>query len=72
VVAQTAMTDRYRATLSDEEQSAYDRRLAAGPLGRVGDPEADIAPALVFLVSDAARFITAQIVAVDGGATPLR
>jgi NAD(P)-dependent dehydrogenase (short-subunit alcohol dehydrogenase family) len=72
VVAHTAMTDRYRATLGDEERAAYDRRLTAGPLGRIGDPEADIAPALVFLVSDAARFITAQIVAVDGGATPLR
>jgi NAD(P)-dependent dehydrogenase (short-subunit alcohol dehydrogenase family) len=72
VVAHTAMTDRYRATLGDEERAAYDRRLTAGPLGRIGDPETDIAPALVFLVSDAARFITAQIVAVDGGATPLR
>jgi NAD(P)-dependent dehydrogenase (short-subunit alcohol dehydrogenase family) len=72
VVARTAMTDRYRATLSDEERAAYDVRLKAGPLGRVGDPETDIAPAPVFMVSDAARFITAQIVAVDGGTTPLR
>lgn len=72
VVAHTAMTDRFLATLSDNERAAYERRLKSGPLGRVGDPEADIAPALVFLVSDAARYITAQIVAVDGGATPLR
>jgi 3-oxoacyl-[acyl-carrier protein] reductase len=72
VVAHTAMTDRFLATLSDKERAAYERRLKSGPLGRVGDPEADIAPALVFLVSDAARYITAQIVAVDGGATPLR
>jgi len=72
VVAHTAMTDRYRATLSDEERAAYDVRVTANPLGRNGDPEADIAPALVFLVSDAARFITAQILAIDGGTTPLR
>jgi NAD(P)-dependent dehydrogenase (short-subunit alcohol dehydrogenase family) len=72
VVAHTAMTDRFLVTLSDEDRAAYERRLKSGPLGRVGDPEADIAPVLVFLVSDAARYITAQIVAIDGGATPLR
>jgi NAD(P)-dependent dehydrogenase (short-subunit alcohol dehydrogenase family) len=71
-IAHTAMTDRYRATLSAEERAAHEVRLKSGPLGRVGDPEADIGPVLVFLVSDAARYITAQIVAVDGGVTPLR
>ncbi len=37
------------------------------PLGRVGDPEADIGPAVVFLASDAARYITGQTLVVDGG-----
>jgi NAD(P)-dependent dehydrogenase (short-subunit alcohol dehydrogenase family) len=45
VVAHTAMTDRFLATLSDKERAAYERRLKSGPLGRVGDPEADIVPA---------------------------
>jgi 3-oxoacyl-[acyl-carrier protein] reductase len=36
------------------------------PLGRVGEPE-DIADVVVFLVSDAARYITGQILTVDGG-----
>jgi NAD(P)-dependent dehydrogenase (short-subunit alcohol dehydrogenase family) len=36
------------------------------PLGRVGLP-ADIADAVVFLASPAARFITGQTIAVDGG-----
>jgi gluconate 5-dehydrogenase len=36
------------------------------PLGRWGTP-ADIAPTAVFLASDAARFITGQILYVDGG-----
>jgi len=36
------------------------------PLGRVGTPE-DIADAVVFLVSPAAKFITGQTLAVDGG-----
>lgn len=37
------------------------------PLGRDGDPEADIAPAVAFLISDASRFITGQTLMVDGG-----
>jgi NAD(P)-dependent dehydrogenase (short-subunit alcohol dehydrogenase family) len=41
-------------------------------LRRKGDAETDIAPVLVFLVSDASRFITAQIIGVDGGVTPVR
>jgi len=37
-------------------------------LGRVGAPE-DIADAVAFLISDQARFITGQILTVDGGRT---
>ena len=36
------------------------------PLGRVGEPE-DIADVAVFLASDAARYLTGQIIVVDGG-----
>ena len=36
------------------------------PLGRLGTP-ADVAAAVVFLASDAAAFITGQIIGVDGG-----
>ena len=41
---------------------------AKAVLGRVGQPE-DIADAVAFLVSGRARFITGQILTVDGGRT---
>ncbi|MCL6633778.1 MAG: 3-oxoacyl-[acyl-carrier-protein] reductase [Alicyclobacillus herbarius] len=36
------------------------------PLGRIGQPE-DVAGAVAFLASDAAAYITGQVIAVDGG-----
>lgn len=36
------------------------------PMGRVGEPE-DIADVALFLASDAARYLTGQVITVDGG-----
>lgn len=41
-------------------------RLAAIPIGRAGSPE-DVAELVGFLASDAASYITGQIIGVDGG-----
>jgi NAD(P)-dependent dehydrogenase (short-subunit alcohol dehydrogenase family) len=60
---QTALLDRFTGT---EENKAA---LASGvPLGRIGTPD-EIARMIVFLGSDAASFLTGQIVTVDGGKT---
>jgi 3-oxoacyl-[acyl-carrier protein] reductase len=41
------------------------RRLV--PLGRIGDPETDIAPVIRFLCEDGSRYLTGQTIVVDGG-----
>jgi NAD(P)-dependent dehydrogenase (short-subunit alcohol dehydrogenase family) len=46
----------------------YDAVVKRTPAGRLGEPE-DIAGALVFLASPAARFVTGQTLYVDGGYT---
>jgi NAD(P)-dependent dehydrogenase (short-subunit alcohol dehydrogenase family) len=57
----TGMLDRF--TGNPERKAAM---ASAVPLGRAGRPE-EIARAIVFLASDAASFITGQIVSADGG-----
>lgn len=37
------------------------------PMGRLGDPDTDIAPVAVFLASDDARYVTGNTLFVDGG-----
>ncbi len=47
-------------------EKAREAVLGQVPLGRVGRPE-DVAGAALFLVSDAAAYVTGQVLAVDGG-----
>lgn len=44
----------------------YDEYAREVPLGRVGEP-ADVAPAVEFLLGDGARYITGQVLDIDGG-----
>ena len=66
-LALTAGVERWR----DSSPQLYQRSLEGVPLGRFGDPERDIAPAVAFLLSDDAAFITGQSLSVDGGANKL-
>ena len=49
-----------------ESPEMHDPLVAATPLGRVGEVE-DVAGAAVYLCSDAAKFVTGQVLVIDGG-----
>ncbi|MGW0042866.1 SDR family NAD(P)-dependent oxidoreductase [Rhodococcus sp. NPDC003348] len=55
--------------LAPQEYRAY---LETVPLGRLGDAEHDIGPAVVFLCSPAARYVTGHSLTVDGGQALMR
>jgi NAD(P)-dependent dehydrogenase (short-subunit alcohol dehydrogenase family) len=60
---ETGMLNRFTATA--ERKAAL---VSGVPLGRIGQAD-EIARAIAFLASDAASFVTGQIVTVDGGKT---
>ncbi|VWB56013.1 short-chain dehydrogenase [Burkholderia lata] len=61
-IAHTAITDR------PENRDDMARLTQATPMARLGDPR-DIAETVMWLCSPAARFVTGQTIAVDGGFT---
>ena len=67
--AWTPMYDAYLGRMPEEVRArALEAMRHTVPLGgKLGDPERDIAPVLVFLASEAAHFMTGQLLAVDGG-----
>jgi NAD(P)-dependent dehydrogenase (short-subunit alcohol dehydrogenase family) len=50
------------------DPDGFARAMAARPIGRLGDPETDIAPVALFLASDDSQFVTGHVFYVDGGA----
>ncbi len=61
-------TEFARALWEDEKRRA--ERIGITPLGRLGEPR-DIGGIAVFLASDAAAFVTGQVIVADGGVTIL-
>lgn len=59
----------HRLPPADEHRrAAFAAAMEDHPMGRDGDPEEDIAPVVLFLLSDATRYMTGQTLLVDGGA----
>ncbi|MBM4265362.1 MAG: SDR family oxidoreductase [Deltaproteobacteria bacterium] len=65
--ALTPVQERMIGTVWDN----YTRTAACSPMGRGASPREEIAPVVVFLASDAARFLTGTVVHADGGLNEL-
>ena len=70
----TPMYEEHRATFSAAELVAHDAMMAGlVPVGgKLGDPDRDFAPVMVFLAGEGARFINGQIISVNGGLNTVR
>ena len=66
VVEPAAKTD-VAGNIERTNPKAMAAAVASIPLGRLGDPHLDIAPAVLLLATDDARYITGQTLGVDGG-----
>lgn len=65
----TPMIDAYRGNMEEEHISAHDNfvkdRVCLGEM--LGDAEIDLVPILAFFVSEASRWVTGQLVPINGG-----
>ena len=64
-IAPTAMGATFHKLCA--EPGFAEKSAAMRPLGRCGDPEEDIGPAVVFLASELSRYVTGELMHVDGG-----
>jgi NAD(P)-dependent dehydrogenase (short-subunit alcohol dehydrogenase family) len=67
VVYPAALTKR-GMDFRDRDPERYARLMAERPVQRLGDPETDIAPIVLFLATDESRFLTGHVFYADGGA----
>jgi len=66
VICPAAVTAPYEAFCAFAPDNAA-ALLRQNPMGRMGDPEADIGGVAVFLASDDARYVTGNTIYADGG-----
>lgn len=65
-IAPTAMGATFHK-LCAENPGFAEKSAAMRPLGRCGEPEDDIGPVVVFLSSEMSRYVTGELMHVDGG-----
>lgn len=68
VVCPGALTDASKMW-SEACPDEYIASMETVPMKKLGDPDTDVTPAVMFLVSNDSRFVTGQTIGVDGGAT---
>jgi NAD(P)-dependent dehydrogenase (short-subunit alcohol dehydrogenase family) len=66
VLCPAAETEASRA-LRERAPGLFEKVDAMLPMGRLGDPEEDIAPVALFLASDESRYVTGNTLFADGG-----
>lgn len=66
IICPAALAESTRRVMA-QQPGMIERIAAANPTGRMGDPDADIAPVAAFLASDDARYLTGNTLFVDGG-----
>ncbi|MCZ6830164.1 MAG: SDR family NAD(P)-dependent oxidoreductase [Gammaproteobacteria bacterium] len=66
LIIPAAATDGFQLLRDTDPDTAaeYEKQI---PLGRMGDPEQDLAPAFVFLASSASDYVTGHTLSCDGG-----
>jgi NAD(P)-dependent dehydrogenase (short-subunit alcohol dehydrogenase family) len=67
IVCPAALSASARRVM-EHQPGMIERISAANPMGRMGDPEADIGGVCAFLASEDARYLTGNTLFVDGGA----
>jgi NAD(P)-dependent dehydrogenase (short-subunit alcohol dehydrogenase family) len=70
----TPMYNRTRSEMTEQQLADHDaQKLKAIPLGgRLGDVDRDFTPVIAFMASEGARFVTGQVIAIDGGMIMVR
>jgi len=65
----TPMFEAHCAAMSPEERAAHLQYIRQQMMirGELGDPDEDFAPVVLFMLSEGARFMTGQLISVNGG-----
>ncbi|MGD9923764.1 MAG: SDR family NAD(P)-dependent oxidoreductase [Pseudorhodoplanes sp.] len=67
--AGTRLADHFKAEWSAEDSERFEQSIVAGtPMGRRGAPK-ELQGLVIYLASDASRYVTGQLIAHDGGWT---